>query len=683
MRCRFSRFATLSLCLILGLSACDSTAVDPTPESPPITGPRVASLQIAPASVYLLPGRERSLAVDARDSLGQPIADPVVTWRSDAPAVTSVDVTGRVRAIAPGSARITATVTGRSGLLTAQAMVTVTSSTPDIATWRTARAGLSDVTFLGAWDDGVGTAYVGGQDGGLLRQRDGGAWEVIPLGVTETIVGIWGASPSDIWLVGTNGLVLRGDGATFRRVDVGVSSTFLEVWGLGPDEVYLVGDRGTIVRWNGSRFDIQPTGLTDELWGIWGPNSSTLFAVGNNGAILRFDGVNWRRLNSPDATPYFDVWGTSAGNVFAVGVDGVIVRFDGVQWTRMTTPDRVNLFGIRGRAFNDVYAVGNNGAAWHFDGTTWRAMDIANGQNLRAIAVRPNGSVRLAGWYGTVVSVRGVGVAATIAVDLTDPPLIAAFGTSGSPMFAVGFGSSVFRRSTAGSWQLERVPATYDLYGISGSGPTDIVAVGDTGAILRFDGTTWRRDVSPTRGVLRAIWSGGGQYFVVGERGLVLRSSGTGWTPLSSGTQRFLRAVWGTDPANVFAVGDSGTVLRFDGGRWQPMAAPTTSRLRAIWGSGPTDVFAVGDSGTALRYDGATWASLPSPTTRDLRAVWGRGPTEVYAAGDSGTVVRYDGNTWRPIAAPWRSIMYAFAPIPGTNALAIVGQGGRIFEGVP
>jgi hypothetical protein len=260
-----------------------------------------------------------------------------------------------------------------------------------------ARAGFTDDAFLSAWDDGAGISYAGGQNGRLVRSVNDGAWEKIPLGTTETVVGIWGASPTDIWLVGSGGMVLRGNGTTFTRVTTPLTGgTWLEVWGLSATEVYITGDAGRIMRWNGSAFEIIPSGVSDELWGIWGPNSTTLFAVGNNGAIIRWDGLQWRRLTAPTNAPLFDVWGTSAGNVFAVGIDGVIVRYDGVSWTTMSTPSSTNLFALRGRAFNDVYAVGNNGATWWFDGTSWRALAIGNGQNLRAVTLRSDGTARMA-----------------------------------------------------------------------------------------------------------------------------------------------------------------------------------------------------------------------------------------------------------------------------------------------
>ena len=575
-------FRPLGFALLIsaGLTACDrNTTSEPAP--PPASG-RIASLATTPASQFLQVGQQQAIALEARDSGGVLIASPVVTWRTDAPAVVTVDAAGNIRAIAPGSARITVT----SGALSALVQIGVTAVFPGVQQWRVARAGLTDNTLLGIWDDGQGTTYGVGQNGLLMKSQNEGVWDLVSVNSVETLVGIWGSAPNDIWIVGTNGLILHGDGTTFLPVVSGTTATLLEVWGLSATEIYAAGDRGTILRWDGTRWTSQSTPVIDDLWGIWGANSSALFVVGNNGVVLRYDGQVWRRMSVPTANALFDVWGTSAGNVFTVGTSGAILRFDGVAWTPMTTPGAANLFAMRGRAFNDIYAVGNTGASYHFDGVVWRAMDIGTGQNLRAITTRGDGSLRIGAWWGTVVTVRGTGATAVGTTEVSDPALLSVYSAPTGPTFAVGLGGAVFRRDGS-SWRPEPVAGTNDLYGISGSGANDIIAVGDTGSILRFNGATWRRETSPTTRLLRAVWNGGsGQSVIVGERGTILRASGGPFAPQASGTSQFLRAVWGSDPANVYVVGDSGVVLHFDGGRWnRPCSAPRIEHERTSQGT--------------------------------------------------------------------------------------------------
>ena len=125
-----------ALCVV-SLSACQGdTTAPPAPPRPPAPA-GVASLAAVPASVYLQAGQEQSLRVEARDSSGVLVASPAVTWRSDAPAVATIDAAGVVRGLAPGNARITATV----GTLNALVEVGVTAVAPGAQQWRVARTG--------------------------------------------------------------------------------------------------------------------------------------------------------------------------------------------------------------------------------------------------------------------------------------------------------------------------------------------------------------------------------------------------------------------------------------------------------------------------------------------------------------------------------------------------------------
>ena len=71
--------------------------------------------------------------------------------------------------------------------------------------------------------------------------------------------------------------------------------------------------------------------------------------------------------------------------------------------------------------------------------------------------------------------------------------------------------------------------STADLYGVWGTGPEDVFAVGSGGAILHYDGEEWS----------------------VQDSGVTVR----------------LYAVWGSSSSNVFAVGGGGSILRYDGSR--------------------------------------------------------------------------------------------------------------------
>ena len=136
------------------------------------------------------------------------------------------------------------------------------------------------------------------------------------------------------------------------------------------------------------------------------------------------------------------------------------------------------------------------------------------------------------------------------------------------------------------------LPPANDLYGVNGSGPTNVYAVGDTGSILHYDGTRWATLASPQPVLLRSVWTANADLtYIVGAEGTMLTASGETITALPSPTTRFLRSVWGIAPNDVYAVGDTGTIIHFDGSRWTTMTSGSSALLRAVWGSSSTDVY--------------------------------------------------------------------------------------------
>lgn len=83
----------------------------------------IASLTISPASASLEVGKSQQFSAIARDAEGDPITGRTVSWSSANPNVLSVSSTGLAQALAPGAARINASVDG----VTAGADVTVTA----------------------------------------------------------------------------------------------------------------------------------------------------------------------------------------------------------------------------------------------------------------------------------------------------------------------------------------------------------------------------------------------------------------------------------------------------------------------------------------------------------------------------------------------------------------------------
>lgn len=88
---------------------------DPTPETPPAATPAaVARVNITGGPGSMTVGQSASLAAVALDAGGARLNRGGAQWASSAPSVVSV-TNGQIRALAPGSATITATIEGRQG----------------------------------------------------------------------------------------------------------------------------------------------------------------------------------------------------------------------------------------------------------------------------------------------------------------------------------------------------------------------------------------------------------------------------------------------------------------------------------------------------------------------------------------------------------------------------------------
>jgi len=86
--------------------------------------PVVTTVEISPNPVTVFMGDTIKLTASAKDQNGSPIAAQGVTWASDASTVAAVDSLGTVVAKASGTARISATIEGKTG------SVTLTSTGP-------------------------------------------------------------------------------------------------------------------------------------------------------------------------------------------------------------------------------------------------------------------------------------------------------------------------------------------------------------------------------------------------------------------------------------------------------------------------------------------------------------------------------------------------------------------------
>ncbi len=154
----------------------------------------------------------------------------------------------------------------------------------------------------GLWGASTSNIWIIGNHGTVLHSKstDGGAdqWELSPSLAKANLNGIWGSSASDVWIVGDAGTIRHwtDDGTGHWAVIPPPTSENLHaVWGTGPTDVWTVGDAGTILHWDGDTWSTAtatfPVGEKPRLNGVWGSSPYDVWVVGERGLALHFTGA--------------------------------------------------------------------------------------------------------------------------------------------------------------------------------------------------------------------------------------------------------------------------------------------------------------------------------------------------------------------------------------------------------
>ena len=144
--------------------------------------------------------------------------------------------------------------------------------------------------------------------------------------------------------------------------------------------------------------------------------------------------------------------------------------------------------------------------------------------------------------------------------------------------------------------------------------------------------------------------------FAVGDAGAIIKYNGSTWVTIASSTIKNLTGVATVSASEAWAVGAAGTILKYNGTSWSAATSPTATALNAIAmydsdGDGLANFgIGVGNSGVTVIYNGSTWSLIDTGGT-NFFGVAIVNAKDAWAVGGSGTTLHWNGTAWEIISS--------------------------------
>ncbi|MGC1177061.1 MAG: hypothetical protein WA843_03225, partial [Candidatus Saccharimonadales bacterium] len=390
------------------------------------------------------------------------------------------------------------------------------------------------------------------------------------------------------------------------------------------------------------------SGQTNGPNAVFGTGNNNLWALSNfNGGgdpvIAYWDGSSWTDQAVPSGQD--NNTGHPEGGVAFSSSDAYIVRtdnnghghvwhWDGANWTDVRTAS-YNYSGIWARGTDDFYLAENGGRVEHDSAGVWTTV-LDNTPSTTAVWAESSTSAYMATNTAEILHYDG----STWNFAVSTAGNYTSIWESGPNDIWVARSDNDLIHKDASSWTVVGPGGAGPYYGVGGSGSHDVWTVGGSGEVYHNDGTNWSASVNPntlTPNDLHAVWAANANFAVaVGENGTILKWLGSSWALETSPTSAALRSVWGSGPSDVWAVGDFGVIVHYDGSSWSTDTSGTGQNLLGVWAASPSEVYAVGANKTLLMYNGVSWSPVAfqsANTGSSFNAISGRAGGQVLIAG--------------------------------------------------
>jgi hypothetical protein len=397
-------------------------------------------------------------------------------------------------------------------------------------------------------------AFASSSEGGGLFRWDGTSWTSVPASATANKLDLACPGPGQAYVLAQSSSILKWTGTGWQTMPTtGIGSTRLIRWGVvSANEIYAYADSGSTDRafykFNGTSWtEVGRSRFAQQGGRPWAdPRGGAAYLLSPFGRIEKITPTGYQVIAY---TPSIrDLSMPTQTSAFAVGGNLFLARWDGAKWTVDPPPAGTRTVSILNGVWSDgpknAWAVGTSSTILHWDGGSWGVVSDFN-QPVT----------------GTSDAYNGV------------------WG-SGTDVWITG-GAGVLRCKAVNACGLESGTSGSALYSIWGSGPTNIIAVGFGGRIIRYNGTSWSAMSAPTsRALLRVSGTGPSDVWAAGDS-VLLHYDGTSWTvpAVNSELQNLLQGsvgttnpvwvgLWARAPKEVYFGSRNGSIGRWDGTQW-------------------------------------------------------------------------------------------------------------------
>lgn len=243
----------------------------------------------------------------------------------------------------------------------------------DGETWSAQHSRPSEVggNSTSIWRGGPNDIWAVGQ---YFHHYDGKTWSAQSRGTNDAIYDLWGSSESgEVWAVGSNGCILhyeKADGrAQWTRVRSGTSQTLTGIWGSGPRDIWAVGQGfdSPVLHWNGSSWAPAAKRPADRNFlQVAGTGPSDIWVRSDDSRLHRFNGSAWSQVPVPKNYSIStmlvkgpqEVWVSGSTTPFKAS-PVTVMRWNGKSWQTIRTEPVQSISRLLSTEDGEIWGVGS------------------------------------------------------------------------------------------------------------------------------------------------------------------------------------------------------------------------------------------------------------------------------------------------------------------------------------